>query len=570
MHLAIDFGTSYTKLGYLQDGSFVNLAGDKGSVPSVAAYLPSTGKLYFGSLALRLQEPGVLTARFFKLELKRSPSFRLGPYALPEIIDAFFDYLIEEYAYPAGTVDSLTLSVPNYFGLRTRRRLIESARHAAANIDVRLVPEPVAALLGHNHYYSSQALEGDILCIDIGGGTTDFSFLSLSGQGRQIMLETQFQIGNDAFSGSEMDRGVLYNIFFPAFGMQTGTRIPDRLIREKNLDPRERYIFNRLMLQAETARIELGQEDHYYCHIPDFYKGQSLGIDLDGELFDAQMAPVFDRLRDYFLNNVLNKAARLGLFHSGLWQLDYVLLLGGASLTRGVAESIAGLCPGVMIISPEERESAVVRGLGAWTEGGLAGKTAIKSIYPFDFYIEKKSPSPESANLDRIPFDTNNLELDMDRIYPIFSFPIQSDYNLAAQPGELRCRIYELTEGEEPDEATPEKFLGQDLVLGADDDYVPEGDMVTVCLNLKDSRLELTGADPAETIGPDQGNWWRELSDRQLAAAQLVRNYPFIDKRLKNDFEQHLQQTDESYAYKSWEDTALFKMLYLIQILGGK
>jgi len=570
MHLAIDFGTSYTKLGFWQDGSFVNLAGSSLNVPSVVTYLPSTGMLYFGHLALRLQESGALTARFFKLMLKRNPSFHLGPYSLPEIMAGFFDYLLQEYVKPRETVvDSLVLSVPNYFGLRTRRLLVDAARTATGSRNIHLVPEPVAALLGHNDSHPGQILEGDVLCIDMGGGTTDFSFLSLSGRGRQILLETQFQIGNDAFSGSEMDRGILRNIFFPAFTMQTGALIPDELIKEKNLESRDRYRLNRLMQQAEAVRIKLGQNGISHCDIPDFYNGQSLLYTLEPEMFDNQMQPVFSRLRDYFSNNVKSKAERLGILQGGHWNLGYVLLLGGASQTRGTFEMINDLCPGIMIISPAERDCAVVRGLCAWAEDSLAVKPSIKNIYPFEFYIEKKTDQAEAIKLDKIPFDTGNLELNVDETYPIFSFPLSSDYNLAAHPGDFHCRIYELGEGEKPDEATSEKFLGQEIVLGAEDDYAITGDSVTVCLNLGQSCLELAGCE-INAANRKIADWWQKLPDQQRAAAQLVKDYPFIDKRLKNDFSQHIQTLDDPCPYKSWDNTALYKMLYLIQILGGK
>jgi len=570
MYLAVDFGTSYTKLGCLQGGNFVNLAGSEINIPSVVTYLPSTGQLYFGRLALRLQEPGALTSRFFKLMLKRSPSFQLGPYSLPEIMEGFFAFLINEYVTPRGVAaDHLVLSVPNYFGLRTRRLLIDAARAATAAEDIRLVPEPVAALLGHNMTQSDQALEGDVLCIDIGGGTTDFSFLNLSGQGREILLETQFQIGHDAFSGSEMDRGMLHNIFFPAFAMQTGAIIPDSLISEKNLDSRDRYRLNRLMQKAEAARIELGQKGYSRCDIPDFYNGQSLIHYLEPELFDTQMQPIFRRLYDFFLINVRTKAERLGLFHAGRWNLDYVLLLGGASLTRGVKEMIISLCPGVMIISPDEWEGAVVRGLCNWAEDAGSSPT-VRNIYPFDFYIEKKINEAEGFRLEKIPFDTANLELDLGETYPIFTFPIHSDYNLAANPEEFRCRIYELSEGANANETSAERFLGQDILLGTEDNYEVSGDSITVCFNLAQSRLELAGCEAAIMPGKPLAEWRQELPAHQRAAASLLDSLPFIDKRLKNDFKQHLQATVDSNSYKYWEDTALYKMLYLIQLLNGK
>lgn len=569
MHLAIDFGTSYTKLGWAREGRFVNLAGGM-QVPSVVTYLPSTGLLHFGPLALRLQEPGALTLPFFKLMLKRNPSLRLGPYSLPEILQQFFAYLSREYLEPGGVApDGLLLSVPNYFGLRSRRLLLDAARAATGLLDIRLVPEPVAALLGHNDSHPGQALEGEVLCIDVGGGTTDFSFLSLSGHGRQILLETQLQIGNDAFSGSEMDRGMLRHIFFPAFTMQTGALIPDELIKEKNLAARDRFRLNRLMQKAEAVRIELSQKGFSRCELPDFYNGLSLIYELEPDWFDRQMEPVFARLRNYFLSNVKNKAERLGLWQAGHWNLDYVLLLGGASQTRGITEMINELCPGVMIISPQERDYAVVRGLCAWAEDSLAHKPSIKNIYPFEFYIEKKTDTAEAVHLEKIPFDTSNLELNPEETYPIFSFPVHSNYNLAAHPGDFHCRIYELCEGEKADEATDERFLGQEILLGTEEVYEISGDSVTVLLNLQQSRLELAGC-AIETSAHKLADWWQDLPAHQRAASQLVKDYPFIDKRLKNDFSNHLQTLEDTCPYKSWDNTALYKMLCLIQILGGK
>ncbi|NLW91637.1 MAG: Hsp70 family protein [Syntrophomonadaceae bacterium] len=571
MDLAIDFGTSYTKLGCLQDGRFINLAGSDINVPSVATWLPSTNKLYFGRLALRLQEPGAHTARFFKLMLKRGPSFHLGPYALPELMSQYFSFLVDEYITSRrAAISSLVLSVPNYFGLHARRLLLEAAQAATGTTNIRLLPEPVAALLGHNHNHPAQALTGDILCIDIGGGTTDFSFLSLSGQGKEILLEAQFQIGNDAFSGSELDRGVLHNIFSPAFTMQTGMVMPDNLMLEKNLDAFERYRLNSLMQKAEDTRIKLGQQGYLHCDIPDFCQGQSLVLDLEPEFFDKQMEPIFTRLRDYFLNNVRTKAERLGFYRNGQWELDHVLLLGGASLTRGVKEMISHLCPGVMIISPREMDSAVVRGLCHWSDEGFSAKTTIKNIYPFDFYIEKKATESDSFCLEKIPFDTSNLELDLEQIYPIFSFPFQSDYNLAADSENLHCRIYEISEGEDPNDVTPDRFLGQEILLETEDENNLIGENVTICLNLEQSRIELTGCEITGGKTKSLLDWRHELPNHQQAALSLLKDFPLIDKRLKNDFDQHLQQISESSAYKSWENTALYKMLYLIQILEGK
>lgn len=100
MHLGIDWGTSYTKLGYWDNGRLINLAGEGESIPTVVTFLPSTGRLYFGNPALRLNEPDACSAQFFKLELKRNPGYRLGPFDLPGILQEFFTFLEKEYVAP--------------------------------------------------------------------------------------------------------------------------------------------------------------------------------------------------------------------------------------------------------------------------------------------------------------------------------------------------------------------------------------------------------------------------------------------------------------------------------------
>jgi hypothetical protein len=95
MHLGIDMGTSYTKIAALSQGEWLDLGQE--SIPSVAAYVPATGKLYFGWLALRLDEPSIEKAFFFKLDLKRYPHYYLGPYSLSQVIESFFAFLYHEY-----------------------------------------------------------------------------------------------------------------------------------------------------------------------------------------------------------------------------------------------------------------------------------------------------------------------------------------------------------------------------------------------------------------------------------------------------------------------------------------
>lgn len=566
MRLGIDFGTSYTKLGYIKNGRFVNLAGPGAQIPSLATYVPNQAKkLYFGPIALRLNEPGATQARFFKLDLKRNPGFRLGEYSLEDIIREYFIFLRDEYVRPEGEkVDSVTVSVPNYFGLRARSILTRAVSASFAVQEVYLLPEPVAALLGYNHRQSSSYLEGEILCIDIGGGTTDFSFVSLSRGREEMVMESQFQIGHDAFSGSELDRGVLRLILNPLFKMRHGYAIDSSIISEKNLRGRERYWFNRLMATAEEIKIRMSRQDNAYFNIPGFYREDSLVFSLSAEIFLARLDTIFARLKHYIIRHVRERAEYLGLYQEGRFALDHLLLLGGASQTRGIKELISELCPGPEIICPPDLSFNVVRGLCLWRKEDMASAMTVKSVYPFNFYIEKWDEARAGMVLQKIPFDTENLELDISRKYKIFTFPPQSPYNLANQPDRLRLRIYELAQGDS--QASAQHFMGQDLVLQLDCPKL-DADMLDLYLDLNSSAIELGEgykAAPVPVAKP-----FVDFFARQEAVLEYLRLYPGSNPELLRDYAGYLRQYHNPAAGSNQDYSTLlmFKLLSFLQLL---
>lgn len=205
MNLAIDFGTSYTKIGYIMDQNFVSLTNDKG-IPSAFAYIPTRDKLIFGHNALKLNEPNTYIVPNFKLELKSNLTFKIGNYNLAQILYNYYLFLDTEYVKPTGlNFTSVSLSIPNYFGLNARHILIKSLNKIYPHTKIYLVPEPVAALVGYTMGNEEPKLEGDILIIDVGEGTSDFSFLTFSSDLKEIILETQLQIELDNISTTEID-----------------------------------------------------------------------------------------------------------------------------------------------------------------------------------------------------------------------------------------------------------------------------------------------------------------------------------------------------------------------------
>lgn len=565
MHLGIDFGTSYTKIGYMEQGNFINLAGDETQIPTLVVYLPSRGKLYFGKIALRLDQPEAQEARFFKLEMKRNPGFKLGPFTLNDILREYFNYLRDEYVEPwLGVLESITVSVPNYFGLKPRKMLLEAVRQSFGLNEVYLLPEPVAALLGYNAIHPQEQLEGDILCVDIGGGTTDFSFLSMTHKHNEIIMESQFQIGHDAFSGSELDRGVLRFILNPLFKMQHSYNMPAPIISEKNLQGEERYWCNRLMRTAEQVKIEMGRQNQAYFNIPGFYRQDSLIFDLPAELFMVQLEPVFTRLKNYINEHVREKAESLGFFREGRFTLDYLLLLGGASQTRGVRQLIANTCRATKIAHPQDLSFNVVRGLSQWRQKGQSSFLSVKSIYPFNFYIEKRNTAQPGTILEKLPFDTDNLELDIKGKHKIFTVPLASPYNLATNPSSLKLRVYELASVDW--QASVERFLGHDLIVQVDDEDI-EQDSVALYLNLGASAMEVGQDNNKLTSAVNEEQLFPHLLSHQQTALDLIQLYPDTNPRLLQDFEEYLNEFS-SQPSSDYSVLLIYKLLAFLQLMG--
>ncbi|HHV17161.1 MAG TPA: Hsp70 family protein [Gelria sp.] len=565
MHLGIDFGTSYSKLGYMEQGKFINLAGADTQIPTLVVYLPSRKKLYFGNMALRLNQPEAQEARFFKLEMKRNPDFQLGPFTLNDIVREYFNFLRDEYVKPWGEKpESITVSVPNYFGLRARKILLEAVRESFGLNEVYLLPEPVAALLGYNVIHPQENLQGNILCVDIGGGTTDFSFLSMIHKHNEIIMESQFQIGNDAFSGSEVDRGVLRSILNPLFNMQHGYDLPAPILSEKNLQGEERYWFNRLMVTAEQVKIKMSQQNNAYFNIPGFYRQNSLIFDFPAELFIAQLEPIFTRLRNYINEHVREKAEHLGFYREGRFTLDYILLLGGASQTRGVHQLIASVCPGPVIAHPQDLTFNVVRGLSQWRQEGQSSFLSVKSIYPFNFYIEKRNVAETGTVLERLPFDTENLELDINKSYKIFTVPLASPYNLATNSGSLKLRLYELDSADL--QTSGERFMGQDLILQVDNEEIKQ-DAVDLYLHPGNSTIEVGKEDNKLPSAANDGQLLPYLLPHQETALDLIRLYPDTNPGLLRDFEEFLRE----YSNQPSPDYSVlltYKLLAFLQLIG--
>lgn len=536
MKLGIDFGTSYTKLAVWHDGQMLDLLGER--MPSAATYVPGLDRLFFGVPAIQLESESNLSARFFKLHLKRERGFKLGPYSLEDLLYNFFDFVNDYYVIPRGIrPDSINLSIPNNFGLKSRRTLISAAQKAFSLENIVLLPEPLAAILGYNQAHPDQAASGDWLIIDVGGGTVDFSFMSLYPEQNKMLLESQFQVGQDAFSGSEVDRMVLRRLIAPAFQMHYGIDLPGSVLNERPKSSEEQYWFYKWMQLAENIKLKLGCEGVVKLTVNHFYKDFELDLLFDRDDFKEAVKPVFERLRRYWLEGIYERARALGFVENSRWQLDGILLLGGGAQTPGLSEEIAALCPEVPIICPDTPDVYVINGLSSWPYHAPAGRMKLKTVYPFRFYREQKAYT--GNQLKEIPFDSAHLELDFTGRYEIGSLYPESPDNISEDPLRLAFRVYEVAEEEPQPEL--ERFMDQEPVLELEIGKQELKGPLTVCLNLANACLELDNNNLLSPGWPQDDDLIHRVRMKQRAAYELMKAYKFMDDLLLEEYTRQLE-----------------------------
>ncbi len=153
---------------------------------------------------------------------------------------------------------------------------------------------------------------------------------------------------------------------------------------------------------------------------------------------------------------IIDQAKKLGLYHKN-WHLDNVLLLSPIS-------EIPPLDPAVFSPLPVIRSdsSSVITGLISMANLNQP-PLSIKTIYPFNFYIETLNQDENAYVLELIPFDTSVLELDITGQYTIGSLPLTSPYNLSDLKNEVLFKIYEIAKG--TNDLGIENFKGQEIIL---------------------------------------------------------------------------------------------------------
>ena len=411
--LAIDFGTSNSAAALPYPGGVFRIPVERGedTLPTAVFFPAGGGAMRIGAAAADAliggEDGRYMRALKSVLGLPLLHESRLiggRRRSLSEIITAFLTELRERSEATTGQRLRRALS-----GRPVHFHTNDPARDAQAEADLRacylaagfedvdFLPEPEAAALA-SHQLSGAARRG--LIVDIGGGTSDFSVFETTNALPRILASHGIRLG-----GTDFDHAVSMTHAMPLLGLDSELRremgpgllpVPRAPFVDLASWPRIPFLYTpetrRLAADMEKFAVEPARLGRFRRVIEDEL-GHELAFAVErgkigankpdgagrialGMIEPGLAVPVTPESLDAALDahrKSLREAAAETLALAGLdpEAIEVVILVGGSSLMRLVAQEMRALCPTAAIRSAEAF-TAVVDGLAIAVRDGFA------------------------------------------------------------------------------------------------------------------------------------------------------------------------------------------------------
>lgn len=400
--LAIDFGTSNSAVAVPDGGRprRIPVEGAADTLPTAVFFPARGGPMRIGEAAgealIGGEEGRYMRALKSALgtPLLHEPQ-RVGSQrrTLAQIIAAFLTTLRERAEAATGRSYSRVLSGrPVHFHADPARDAqaeadLRACYHSAGFAEVRFLPEPEAAVLACHHLGAAGAAG---LVVDIGGGTSDFSVFRADGGGVRILASHGIRLG-----GTDFDHALSMTHAMPLLGhggelrRQTGPGrlpVPNAIYVDLATWAKIPFLYTPATRRqaAQMARLAVAPDrlarlmallDHELGHELAFAVergkiaangtgGARIGM---GFIEPGLSAPLGTASLDTALRGCRDDLARaidesLSLAQVAPGQIGSVILVGGSSLMRMVAEVVQARCPAATL-HRSEAFTAVVDGL---------------------------------------------------------------------------------------------------------------------------------------------------------------------------------------------------------------
>jgi molecular chaperone DnaK len=373
--IGIDLGTTNSVVAVVENGEPVIIPNAEGrpSTPSVIAFDKKGGPVV-GELARRqaatqpektISSVKRLIGRLFEeiQEQEEQYPFELGEDEngrvlvtvgdreyLPEELSALILGKLKESAedYLGEPASRAVVTVPAYFDDRQRQATMEAARMAGLEV-LRLINEPTAAAMA---YGLAQENSGIVAVYDFGGGTFDFSILSIEDKTFEVLVST----GDSRLGGDDLD-AVLTDHLAEVFEEENGIDLREDILT-----------LRRLKDAAETAKCELSAAEETLVSLPFIAYREGEPLHLDTRVTRSEFEEMIEPLVEASMS-----CCRKGLRKADLKAdaISRVILVGGSTRIPLIQDSVEeffditpykGLNPDEIVAAGAATQGAVMNG----------------------------------------------------------------------------------------------------------------------------------------------------------------------------------------------------------------
>ena len=286
---------------------------------------------------------------------------RLTPEQIGSLLLKHLKGLVEKHLQ-VPAIKLCVLSVPAEFNDQQRQATKRAAELAQLKVE-RIISEPTAAALAYGIHKRSNVRY--VLVIDIGGGTTDVSLLSVQGG----LFATQAMAGNNRLGGQDFNQNLLNYIL--------------KLIDNANqkVDPN---ILQHLRIEIEKCKIELSTVDR--CLIDSKWTiTRDLFEEINSELFEKILEPL-NRIFSYINDDSDQDDVSDRLTPSNI---DEIVLVGGSTRMLKIRQLIENyfhkkpnvqIDPDVAVTHGVSIQAGILGGVWPLTVSATEVRTAVEKI----------------------------------------------------------------------------------------------------------------------------------------------------------------------------------------------
>lgn len=350
--IGIDFGTSFTTMSYMNKQGLatpIRVYG-KEKIPTML-YIPEDGgeplmgeaayNKYQDCMDAETPEAADLILGGIITGLKRDMS-RNGAVATPQgnmsyvsLIALFLGFLkkyAEDNVFEGECVTDVCMTYPVAFDWQPEKKeILKEAAKQAGFKNIKLLKEPVAALMGYKNTH--EVRDEGVLIYDFGGGTFDVAYVMFDHIGEQYMLPP---IGDGECGGQNIDFA-LYENWDKKVQAQKG----------RHISKHENEVFLPILKSdcvKQKEKMSNGSFGPEYLYLP---PAASISVRLGAlsrQEWDDIVEPWVDKTiqkTEQMLKEIENHSATYG----NQLRVDKVILIGGSSRLPMVYEKLKRICP---------------------------------------------------------------------------------------------------------------------------------------------------------------------------------------------------------------------------------